>query len=164
MKSSWTVPLAAALLAAALPVNAAGVVEVSFVKPDQYADIGRSAIDRERVLQRYDEHFKALAQRLPDGQTLKVQVLDIDLAGELVPTMRAHDLRVLKGSVDWPQIKLHWDLLGPDGRPLQSGDERLSDMAYLVRTPRRASIDALAYDLRLLDEWFARRFGAAAAN
>jgi Protein of unknown function (DUF3016) len=166
MNTRWTYVLSAALMAcaASLPARAAGIVEVNFVKPNEYADIGRSAVDREEVLARFNNHLKAFGQRLPDGQTLKVQVLDIDLAGEVKPTFRAHDIRVLRGNVDWPRVKLHWDLVGGDGRVLNSGDEHLADMAYLIRTPRHASRDWLAYDLRLLDEWFVKRFDAAAAN
>ena len=163
LRAGFTALLTALLATVAAPALA-GVAEVSFVKSDQFSDIGRNVVDRERVLKRYDEHFQKLAQRLPDGQTLKVQVLDIDLAGELKPTFRHGDLRVLKGHVDWPQLKMHWDLVGPAGQTLQSGDERLSDMAYLVRTPRHAGFDGLAYDLRLVDEWFDKRFGATAVQ
>lgn len=160
------IPLATALIAAAMsvPAQAAGLVEVNFVKSDQYSDIGHNAIDRERTLERIATHLKGYGMRLPDGQTLKVEMLDIDLAGELWPTRRLSDVRVLKGGVDWPRMHLRWTLTAADGRMLQSGDEKLKDMAYLVRTPRHAQIDGLAYDLRLLDEWFAQRFGAAAPN
>jgi len=163
MRLSW-IPIATTLVVAAiaLPAHAGGLVEVKFVKSDLYSDIGFNSFDRQRTLERIAEHIKGYGARLPDDRTLKVEVLDIDLAGELIPMRRLGDIRVLKGSVDWPRMHLRWTLSASDGANLQSGDDWLKDMAYLMRTPRHGSIDGLAYDLRLLDEWFAQRFGAAA--
>lgn len=148
----------------AAPALAAGIVEVNFIQADQFSDIGRNVVDRQRNLDRIAEHLKRFAGRLPDGQTLKVDLTDIDLAGEVRFTRHLDEIRVLKGSVDWPRMNLRWTLSAADGRTLQSGSEQLKDMAYLVRTPRGANYDVLAYDFRLLDEWFAARFGAAAPD
>lgn len=152
---------ALALLAPA--TNAAGVVDVRFAPPDQMADIGRATLDGERNLQVLARHFQSLAQRLPDGQTLAVTVLDVDLAGEMRPTRRGSDLRVMNGGVDWPMLSLRWSL-SEGGRTLAGGEERLTDMAYLSATRRAASDSELPYETRLIDRWFDERFGAAAAR
>lgn len=149
--------LALALLAGSLPAVAGGVVTVNFVKSDAYSDIGRGVVDRERHLAILADHFKALGRQLPDGQVLAIEVLDVDLAGDIWPTRRFDDLRVLKGSADWPRMHLRWTLQSA-GRTLRAGDDRLSDMAYLTHGSRLGMTQALAHDLRMLDDWFGRTF------
>ena len=142
-----------ALLVLTAPgAQAAGQVDVTWVQPETYADIGRSAIDRDRTLQSLGEHLHKLAQRLPDGQVLKIAVTDLDLAGEIRP-WGWHDVRVLRGRADWPHMSLRYTL-SADGRTLKSGDAKLSDMSYLQR-PREGE---LGYEKRMLDDWFKAEF------
>ena len=89
--------LVALLGAATLPARAAGAVEVRFVDLQRYADIGWRTLDRERNLELLRAHFQGLAARLPDGQRLAIEVLDVDLAGEEVPGDRLDPVRVLRG-------------------------------------------------------------------
>lgn len=157
--------LVAACLALALapPAQAAGTVDVSFKPADQLSDIGQGSLDRERNVKALAQHFQSLAARLPDGQTLKVEVLDVNLAGELRPTRRGDEVRVMRGGADWPALDLRWQLL-QGGRTLSSGDERLADMAYLHVGRRRAPDSPLPYEARMIDRWFDERFGPAAAR
>ncbi len=141
---------------------AAGQVDVSFKPLDQLSDAGRGSPEGERNLQLLSTHFKALAARLPDGQRLEVQVLDLDLAGEPRPLRRGGELRVMKGGADWPTMHLSWTL-SANGRVLRRADEHISDMAYLM-SPLRGSQDGpLGYEQRMLERWFNDRFGPAAA-
>lgn len=140
-------------LAAGSAAQAAGTVQVHFVKPENFADVGDRAY-------RAEDHLKALervlvevaAPRVPDGQTLRLDVLDVDLAGEVRPGGRAWDTRVMRGRADWPRITLRWALDG------QRGEAVIQDMAYLQRVPP-AHDGALAHERRMLDEWFRERFG-----
>ena len=134
---------------------AAGQVEVSFQPVDQLSDVGRG-LDRERNVKALGDHIKALATRLPDGQMLSVEVLDVDMAGELRPTRRADELRVLKGTADWPKLELKWSLTR-GGQTLKSGQERLSDMAYLQHPLRGGDTGPVAYEARMIDRWFEAR-------
>ena len=162
---SWRAPrrtaaraaLCAALVAAALSTWGAGAVEVRFVDADRYADIGWRALDRERNLERLRAHFEGLSARLPDGQRLAIEVLDVDLAGEEMPSHRLEPVRVLRGRADWPRMQLRWQLSGPAAAS-RSGEEWLSDMSYLVRQPPVSAVsEALPYDLRMVDDWFQAR-------
>lgn len=164
------VPEAIALAAAALavlvlvfwapPARGAAQVLVNFVEPQRYADIGRLAADRERALRALELHLRSLAARLPDGAQLRIEVLDVDLAGELYPTPRIEEQRVLRGRADWPRMHLRWALTAPGEAP-RSGDDQLADMNYFG-TVRSPDLDAeLAYEKRMLDAWFAARFGSA---
>lgn len=139
----------------------AGTVEVSFDRPERFADIG-PASDTTEVLQIIDRHLQALGQAgLPSGQTLKVNITDIDLAGEIRPGAgRFADIRVLGRGADWPRISLQYTLSEGD-RVLAQGSDNLADLAYLMRlAPYRPNV-RLPYEQRLLSEWFAERFGPA---
>lgn len=144
------------LLIAATPAAAAGVVKVSFKPVHELSDAGRDRHDGARNVEQLTGHFKALAARLPDGQTLEVEVTDLDLAGEMKPTRRGSELRVLTGRADWPSLTLRWSL--SDGsRTLASGDERVADMNYLMHPLRGTAEQSLGYEIRLVDRWFDER-------
>lgn len=155
-----TLGAALVLAMAGQAAQAAGTVEVSFKPADQYRDVGRSSIDGQHNLDQLGAHLKSLAPRLADGQVLKVEVLDVDLAGEVRPMRRGDDLRVLRGGADWPAMQLRWTLSAGE-RTVDSREERIADMSYLMHSTR-GSTDALVYEKRMLDEWFDARFGAAA--
>lgn len=137
--------------------QAAGRAEVRFIEPERYADIGWNSSDRQANLEGLKRHFERLAASLPDGQTLTVDVTDVDLAGETEP---AHPwgVRVLRGRTDIPMMTLRYTLSAPGGA-LKSGDARLSDLDYFFGLPRG---DGLAYEKRMLDRWFQQTFGPAA--
>jgi hypothetical protein len=145
LSSTRRTTVVAALLCslASLPATA-GNVEVKFTEPEGFADAGRNPIDRERNLQTLAEHLQAAGARLPDGQTLKVEITDVDLAGNQDP-FRFHDTRILRGRADWPRMSLRWTLQRPDGSSTQ-GEERLSDMNYLMWQAHVHRHDALPFE------------------
>lgn len=140
--------LAALCLACTALSAVAGKVEVSWVEPDRFADAGRSVVDRERTMSALGDHLKRWARRLPGDQVLKIEVLDVNLAGEIEP-FRGRDLRVLRGSVDWPLIKLRYTLQAK-GSTLKSGEAEVADRHY--RLGERVS--ELGFEKRMLDKWF----------
>lgn len=147
-----------ALGAVALPATAA--VTVKFIEPEHYQDLPFSPIDRERILKDLGEHFVKLEKLLPPGEDLQVEVVDLDMAGRLIPNFRAsQDLRVLRGGADWPHMKLRYTL-SANGRVISSGEEQLSDMAYLDRINRYSDGDTLRYEKRMIDDWFNKKFRA----
>jgi hypothetical protein len=152
--------LAAMLSLVAQTAHAAGTVDVVFVEPEKYADIGRSNRDREHAMDVLQGHLKALGARLADGQTLMIEVLDVDLAGELKLQRRGDAQRVLKGRADWPRMSIRYTLSAGD-QTLKSGEDKLVDMAYLQHGGRLPDTRALAYDLRMVDDWFGKTFAAA---
>lgn len=144
---------AAALVALARPAHAAGTADVRFVEPDRYRDAGLLAADRERTLTALEAHLRQLAQRLPEGQRLRVDVLDVDLAGERA-IRPGTEVRVLRGGTDVPRLHLKWTL-EQGGVAVKSGEERLRDLDYLGGS-RLATTAAgeLPYERRLLTRWF----------
>jgi hypothetical protein len=149
--------LACAALAAG-PALAAGQVELRYTQPEQFTDIGLGHYDRSHNLRILGEHFMRLGQALPDGQVLELEVTDVDLAGRIEPH-QPHELRVLRGSADWPHISLRYTLKAGD-TILAQGEEQLSDPSYMF--PRRRALEhqPLPYERRMLEAWFKERFSA----
>ena len=142
--------------AVALPASAA--VTVTFVHPESYRDMPFSPIDREHILKDLGEYFVKLEKALPPGQDLAIEVLDLDLAGRMLPSVRAgQDLRVLRGQADWPHMQLRYTL-SANGTVISSGQDQLSDMAYMDRINVYSSGDSLRYEKRMVDDWFKKKF------
>ncbi|MET3133556.1 hypothetical protein AAKU55_003846 [Oxalobacteraceae bacterium GrIS 1.11] len=152
-------------LTVALALAAGGAqadVSVSYQRPEKFSDLPVGA--RARVLDELTAHFAQLGKQLPPDQHLKIDVTDIDLAGRIDPGRRNFtDVRVLRGKTDWPRIALHYTLEA-NGKVLGAGDESLSDMAYLDRPNRYADSDHLRYEKKMIDAWFAAKFGARAGS
>jgi hypothetical protein len=145
--------LSAALLMATGAASAGSAV-VSFANPDQFADMPRFSSDRAQVLADLSSHFGALAAKLPAGQEMNVEVLDLDLAGRNWPGIwGARDLRVLEGGADWPHMKFRYTIT-EGGKVLKSGEEIVQNMDYLWRLNRYSSSDSLRYEKQMLDSWF----------
>lgn len=142
---------AAALLLLA-SAGAFAAATVTFVDVDKMSDVPRDAHKREDMQFVLREHFNYLSGQLPAGQVLKVDVLDIDLAGDEFPRVAVQDIRVLKGQADWPRMHLRYRI-EQDGNVLASGDSQLSDPGYLMGVNRYGQ-DAYSYEKQMLDDWF----------
>lgn len=145
-------------VAAAATEPATERVQVSFDHPEKFLDSGARSHRRpgpdEPPLSTLAEYLRELGRRLPEGQTLSVTILDLDLAGEIKLTrMSGEELRVMRDGT-WPRIKLRY-VLSQNGGVLREGQEELADMNYLQRGGRSFS-DPLRYEKRLLEEWFQR--------
>lgn len=152
------------MLAAALALLASGAamaqVKVDFVKPESFTDVPFSTVQREQLLKDLSAHFEQLGKRLPAGQSLKLEVLDVDLAGRMTPVRRAtEDIRVMKGGADWPRIVLRYTL-EQDGKVLRSGEDKLANMNYQMGINRYSDGEALRYEKQMIDDWFGKEFAA----
>jgi hypothetical protein len=153
--------LIAALASAAAT---AGTVEVKFIEPDKFADARDGMHSREDVLHTLEERLKQLgAKNLPASQTLKVEVLDVDLAGDAFPRVALRDTRVLRGRADWPRMHLRYTLREGD-KVIKSGEDRIADMNYLMNNTRHWQDEPFPYEKRMLDRWFNETFSVASAR
>lgn len=158
-------PLLPQLALAGLALLSAGAasaaVTVTYVHPESFSDLPFTPWDRKEALDTLAAHFEKLGQALPPGQDLRVEVLDVDLAGREEPGRRGvHEIRVLRGGADWPRIHLRY-VLESGGRVIKSGDEQISDMMYMGRLPRYADGDLLQYEKQMLDDWFRKTIAPA---
>ena len=153
MKSLLMKAAFAGLFALTASAASAGVT-VKYIESDKFADLPFSPWDREQTLEQLTDYFSKLGEQLPAGQDLEIEVLDVDLAGREYPNMRSgRELRILKGTADWPIINLRYTLT-QNGQVLKVGDSRLSDMNYMQRISRFSDSDALRAEKRMIDDWF----------
>lgn len=153
------IALCLALACGLLPARAAGKVEVKFVDPARFSDIGLSTADRDRVMRSLGDYLQSLGQRLPEGQSLRLDVLDIDLAGQLWPRRDGQEVRIVRDRADWPRMKIRYTLMA-GGQTLKSGEDDLSDMDYRFGLRGYDLPDAdLPYEKRMVREWFQKTFG-----
>ena len=142
---------------------AAATVSVTFVHPETFTDAGHSrgrATQRELAALQKDlqQHLQRLADRkLAASDTLQVEVLDIDLAGDFQPNRltRFSDVRVVR-DITSPRITLRYTVKLGD-RVVTGAEEQLSDMNFLWSHNRYSSGDRLRYEKPMLDKWFEAR-------
>jgi hypothetical protein len=144
--------------------SASAAVSVSYVQPEKFSDVPFVTWEREDTLKTLTEHFTWLGNSLPPGQDLRIEVLDVDLAGRAIPSARmGRDVRVLRGQADWPRIQLRY-AVEQDGHVLKSGEAQLSDMNYLNHTNRYFDSEALRYEKSMIDDWFEKTIGPLPAR
>ena len=146
------------LALAAMAPAFAGSVDVSFTDAAHYLDAGNTSVQQQAYLDTMSGYLQSLGRRyLPPGQALKIEVLDVDLAGYSRPTPRGQDLRILRNGADWPRIVVRYTLQ-EQGRMLAQGEEAITDMDYLHHIADRRTDTSLGHEKRMLDEWFRARF------
>jgi Protein of unknown function (DUF3016) len=154
-----TLCLSAALLATISAARAE--VDVTFTAPEKYVDAAlhreRGAKAREVALRTIREELVALGQRyMAPNQTLKIEVLDVDLAGEIEWWHGPYDIRFLR-DYTWPKIKLRYTL-EEGGQTIRSGEEMVSDPSYQMSSVITRSGDVMPYEKEMLARWFRSRF------
>lgn len=140
---------------------AAATVEVRYDSRHAHSDAGSTLAERERNLAAVAGLLREAAERrLPAGQVLEIELLDLDLTGTPRLSRRAAgELRVVTGRADGPRIRLRYALR--DGQAtLASGEETLHDAGLPRLGDARDSDggDRLRHERMLLDHWFAKRF------
>lgn len=153
-----------AALAAPLPALAQvqGNVNVRFVAPERYTDAENrsgSGLSLRVTLAEMRRLFESLGNRvLAPGQSLDIDVLDIDLAGFDQPGANApFGLRVVN-DVTPPRFRLRY-VLREGRRTVLSAEEAVSDLNFLTRYARSSSGQTFYYERELLRDWFQARIG-----
>jgi hypothetical protein len=132
-------------------------VKVRFVNPDRYTDAEASGGGRAGALAEFRAYLETLGSRyLAPGQTMSIDIVDIDLAGQVEPRSRGTEVRVMR-DVTPPRIRLRYTLSGKGGGT-RSGEDVLSDLSY--KSGARSPIGQYAYEKALLSDWFRRIAGA----
>jgi hypothetical protein len=146
----------------AAPGAVPAAVVVTFKEPERYSETGLLRDDGPRAMKELEAHLKRMGELyLPADQTVRIEILDIDLAGEQRLGSQGQEIRVLRGRADFPRIRLRYTWERP-GATAQSGEETVSDMTYLQRTV--PDMGAFAHEKRMLESWFRQRFAAKQAH
>ncbi|MFC0406875.1 DUF3016 domain-containing protein [Roseomonas elaeocarpi] len=140
----------------------AGEASVRFVAPERFTDASINGDHRvgadAPALQELARFIERLAGRgLPAGQTLEVEVTDVDLAGRYEPwRIDAQSTRIVT-SATWPRIRLRYRLVEGD-RVIRSGEDDVHDQTFEMRPGRLTSGDRLFSEKAMLDDWFHAKF------
>lgn len=140
----------------ALAANAASAeVFVNYINPEKFADLPLGEWERKKTLEDIAAYFTKLGEDMPKDQVLKLDIYNIDLSGQEVRGNRAGgDVRSRDGKNDWPLIELQYSL-SKGGQVIDSGDAKISDVAYMQRMMKRAyEMDELRFEKRMIQEWF----------
>jgi hypothetical protein len=133
-------------------------VAVRFVDPDGFTDAAEtsrpSSADTARTLDELARFLREAGARiLPEGRTLEVRVMDVDLAGEFEPWRGPgfERTRLVREAYP-PRIALEFTLRAADGAVVAEGARTLRDPLYLTRAIR-VTTDRLRYEKSLLEDW-----------
>jgi Protein of unknown function (DUF3016) len=96
-------------------------------------------------------------ERPASDESLRIEVLDIELAGWFNPFWPGSSYLRIVSEIYWPSIKLRYTLTRGD-EVIASGEEQLVDKTYLM-TVTYSEEDRFRYEKPMLDDWFGRRFG-----
>ncbi|WP_448549082.1 DUF3016 domain-containing protein [Thalassotalea fusca] len=139
-----------------LPNAMAGTSEVTWTSPEKYRDIRPATESKKRfedsVMKNLEAHIVELAAKLPEGQMLKVNVTDVDLAGD-VNYSGSRQIRVVK-DIFFPRIKFGYKLESANGEVISQGDVDLKDMNFLHHNRLKYRNDRFGYEKKMLDDWF----------
>lgn len=146
--------LAAAALAA-LPTHATTVV--TFTDPDRYTDAANQRWETQSTLDALGTHIKRLGDRyVGANETLRIEVLDIDLAGWARQGRGPNEVRILRGKADFPSMRIRYTL--ESGGQTRSGEELVSDLTYQQHSIGARSSEPYYYEKWMLDDWFRKTF------
>lgn len=134
-------------------------VEVNFIQPEKFRDASLRGNGQERgadeqVMKTLRSYLESLGSRyLSEGQTMRIDIHDIDLAGRYEPWhINANSVRFMR-EITWPSIDLHYTLQ-QQGQVLKQGDARVDDKFYLQRPGRMGASDSLYSEKAMLNDWF----------
>jgi hypothetical protein len=132
-------------------------VEVVYVNPQNFTDVrnGYTQTDSARdfylaEIRRYIE--QRAGRRLADGETLRVTIADVQLAGDYEARRPSvTNVRIVR-EVTPARIDLSFRLLRADGTVLGEGERQLRSTGYPVAVGI-GQWDPLRYEKVLLDDW-----------
>jgi len=153
-------PLAAGLICAGLLTGPAlADVKVTFVNPSHYSDRDFETPGlHDADLREVEKTFQDLGRTyLRPGQTLNIEVLDIQRAGMFTNRFAPNDVRIVTDATP-PRISVRYSLL-QKGKPVLRAQEVISDINFLMNPSARFSSDRLVYEKATLRDWFQKRFG-----
>ncbi|KQV48266.1 hypothetical protein ASC95_20165 [Pelomonas sp. Root1217] len=154
MKYRWI-----ALAMFTLAASARADVQVNFVGSDKFSDIkDNNGFRQPEVLKDIEAYLvEQVGKRLPD-RDVRINVTDVDLAGEVEPFGRRMQwLRVMR-TVTLPSIAFNYEVREGD-KVVRQGEVKLRDMNYQDGFNGHSSSDTLRYEKRMLDRWFKQEFG-----
>ncbi len=112
-----------------------------------------------QIATQFEKHFSKLAEQLPKGYKLNLEITDIDLAGD-VRYGGMDEIRVVK-PIYFPRIKLSYSLSDNKGSVVSEEDDvELKDMGFMDKI-KMGRDEPFFYEKRLITEWFGEQILAS---
>lgn len=147
-------------------------VNIKWIKPKSFTDVKNASFSsskyRKHVFKQLEKHFDKLSQTLPLGQSLVINVTDLDLAGRVEPggysgfSGGLDDVRIMR-TIDIPRIKFEYQLVDTAGKLIKSEQINLKDMNYLDTGYSVKRNRPFAYEKKMLSKWFKKNFEQSAS-
>ncbi|MDU0352912.1 DUF3016 domain-containing protein [Paraglaciecola aquimarina] len=132
-------------------------VEVTWTEPDKYSDIKDSfsgyQTTKDDAFYNIEKELNRLAKKLPDGYLLKLEVTDLDLAGET----HSRNIRVVRHMFP-PRIKFTYQLLDGGDNVLLEKQENIRDTSFMNGVSLRHKNQAFGFEKQLVEDWFKDSF------
>jgi len=151
----------ALVLLALVPLSHAATLEFTWGDPEKFRDIRASDENQDKyqanVMKELEAQFQKEAGKLPADQKLKVDVTDLNLAGEVEYFHEGfpNGLRVVR-NVDFPSMKLSYVLRDGKGQIVKSGDSDFSYMEFNSGIQILQGAKPLHYELDMISKWYKR--------
>ncbi|QOL26689.1 DUF3016 domain-containing protein [Thalassotalea sp. LPB0316] len=162
MKKLITTLLATVAIAAS-GVVFAGTAEVTWTEPDKYTDMRPANETKGGFIKRtttsLEKHITKMAGNLPEGYTLKMDITDVNLAGE-VQLRRTQLIRVVD-RVFIPSMAFSYQLTDASGEIVKASEEvKIKDMNFMdsQAATTRYRNQSYSYEKAMLDKWFYDEF------
>ena len=135
----------------------AAKLNITFSNPKSYTDI-RPAFDgmqysTEDITSNIEKYLTTLAEKLPQNYLLKMNVTDIDLAGDT----RGQNIRLVMQHFS-PRLAFSFQLLDENSQVLLETTENIRDSAFMSNQSLKHKNDFLGYEKKLLDDWLKETF------
>jgi len=134
--------------------------EVKWTDYEKYRDIksgyGSEKVYRENVFDQFEKHFIKLAATLPENQILKVEVTDLDLAGD-THLAGVSQMRVINERYP-PSITFSYQLIDAKGKVVVSDEVVLRNRSFMSSSNLKYRNQALGHEKKMLDDWFKNTF------
>lgn len=144
----------------------AGTSEVVWSHYEKYRDIDSGQESRkyfrERTFKEFEKHFAKLSKKLTQGLILKINVTDVDLAGE-TRKGSINQFRVVK-EIYYPRINFSYEIVNTNRSIITSGEVVLKDMNFMMGANIKYRNKTLGYEKKMLDTWFTNTFKAIIAE
>ncbi|WP_017444147.1 DUF3016 domain-containing protein [Gayadomonas joobiniege] len=141
----------------------AGNSEIKWVEPEKYTDI--KAPDsytrkgyQEYVFSSFERYLEQASRKyLPDDQTIKLTVTELDLAGWVRPFGNSLEyLRVIEDGFI-PRIKFDYKIIDEQGAVIDQGSANLKNMAMSEDVIVPPGLDDFKHEFAMIKHWFRDR-------
>jgi hypothetical protein len=131
---------------------------VVFSTPEKFTDVKEDSMGsdkgRDGILDQLREYLVLQTRNsVPEGQTLKIMITDVDMAGDFEPWHgpSTQDVRIIR-DIYPPKIDLFFTLTDASGKTVKEGKRQLRDMAFNMKISINRN-DPLRYEKELLNDW-----------